>query len=235
LAARVAAGHPRVKRVGESADADLRLLSAEDDPRGQTLRIAGAAGRLPLPGRHNAWNALLALGAASELGLPPAAALASLASFVSVGRRFDRLDLGGVTLIGDYAHHPTEIRALLDSARALRPRRLLVAFQPHRYSRTRHLLEEFARSFAGVDALHLLPVYAASESPSQGLDSSALAQACARFLPTRLHEHAEALAAAVLPGFCDGDVFLIVGAGDIARLLPMLHQKLTPPEGKPHA
>jgi UDP-N-acetylmuramate--alanine ligase len=226
LAARVAEGHPRVRRAGESEGADLRLLSAEDDPQGQTIRLAESVGRLPLPGRHNAWNALLALGAAGELGVAPARGLAALASFVSVGRRFDRVEVGGITLVSDYAHHPTEIRALLDSARALGPRRIRVAFQPHRYSRTRHLLDEFARCFAGVAELHLLPVYAASERPSQGVGSDALARACDPFVPTRLHADAEALAAAVLPGFCNGDVFLIVGAGDIVRMLPMLREKL---------
>ncbi len=226
LAAKLAEGHPRLRRVGRSPQADLSLLSAADDPRGQTLRLDGAGGRLTLPGLHNAWNALLALGAASELGVEPAQGLAALASFVSVGRRFDRREANGVTLIADYAHHPTEIRALLDAARALAPRRIRVAFQPHRYSRTRHLLDDFARCFDGVAELHLLPVYAASESPSQGVDSATLARACAAHLPTRLHRDAEALAEDVLPGFCDGDVFLIVGAGDIARLLPMLHGKL---------
>jgi len=221
LAIRLAEGAPRVRKAGSSSGCAAWVLNAEDDPRGQRVRVVAEgrelSGRLALPGRHNSWNAVLALGAAMEAGVDAAEAWASMADFQSVGRRFQRLEVKGVTLIHDYAHHPTEIRAVIASARALRPRRLLVVFQPHRYSRTRHLLRAFAESFRGADRLDLLPVYAASEVPDQGVDSAALLEACAD-LKARLWPDRASLAEALVSECREGDVVLIAGAGDVERL-----------------
>jgi UDP-N-acetylmuramate--alanine ligase len=229
LAARAAGHHPSLRRVGLRADADLRLLEAHDDPEGQSLRVSGpngiCEGRLPLPGRHNAWNALLALGAASDCGVQLAEGLAALASFRSVGRRFERIDLGGIPLIHDYAHHPTELRAVIASCRALRPRRIRLAFQPHRYSRTRHLLAEFAAALCDADQIDLLPVYAASELPAQGVDSDALLAACGSRRPVRLWSSLGALADDAAASLRPGDLFLIAGAGDIQRLVSMTQER----------
>lgn len=204
-------------------------LETEDDPEGQSVRAVldgtPVAFRLPLPGRHNAWNAVMALTAAGlAAGLAGAdveECAASLGSFASVGRRFERARVEGVEVIHDYAHHPTEIRAVMASARALRPRRLVVAFQPHRFSRTRHLLRAFAEAFRGVDGLHLLPVYAASEARELGVDSDALGSVCAEVLGrerVRMHADGAALMESVRKDLAIGDVFLIVGAGDIQEV-----------------
>lgn len=223
LAEQAVTGHPRVRRVSLLPGADLSLLERMEDPEGQTLHMAEGTGRLTLTGRHHATNALLALAAAEALGIPLADGLAALAGFRPVGRRFERTQVQGVTLIADYAHHPTEIRALMESVRALRPARILAAFQPHRFSRTRHLLAEFAIAFDGVASLHLLPVYAASESRGQGVESTALLEKSNSLRPTVLHEDMTSLANAAARELRTGDVFLIVGAGDIIKVVPMIH------------
>ncbi len=221
LARVVTADHAGVVMLGEDAVGPETV----DDPEGQWVqaRLNGEAlrFRLPLPGRHNAWNAVMALTAAGLTGTEPVAAAASLETFASVGRRFERVNLKGVEIVHDYAHHPTEIRAVMASARALRPRRLVVAFQPHRFSRTRHLLGAFAEAFRGVDGLHLLPVYAASEARELGVDSDALLTACAQALGRErvwMHGTGEALIESVRKDLAIGDVFLIVGAGDIQEV-----------------
>jgi UDP-N-acetylmuramate--alanine ligase len=176
LAEQVCDRHPRVCRVGRSSDADLRLVSAVDDPEGQHIRFATGDSphdfRLELPGLHNAWNALMAIAVAGTVGVEPQTAAQAMGSFAGVARRFQKRTVAGVTVIQDYAHHPTELRAVLESARALRPHKLWLVFQPHRFSRTRHLLTEFAEALRGADAVALLPVYAASELPEQGVDSA---------------------------------------------------------------
>lgn len=218
VALEVASDHPNPLVVPVESNS----LVSESDPAGQTIRWSwrglGLEGRLPLPGRHNAVNAALALVAACETGADPRAAWSSLHTFQSVGRRFERREVGGVTVIHDYAHHPTEIRALLDSVSALQPRRVVAAFQPHRYSRTRHLLDGFAEALAGVDSLHLLPVYAASESPSLGVDSDALAIRAKELrpgFPVRLHGDMDTLVDAVRGDVGPGDAFVVIGAGDV--------------------
>ena len=220
-ARQVTSGHPGVVALKENT------LGPEtaDDPLGQWVqaRLNGKSCRfrLPLPGRHNAWNACMALTAAGLTGQDPVSSAAPLASFASVARRFERVRVGGVEIIHDYAHHPTEIRAVMTSARALLPRRLQVAFQPHRFSRTRHLLHEFAEAFSGVDRLFLLPVYAASEAREQGVDSDALREACAERLGVErvaLFADTASLLESAGKNLAIGDVFLIVGAGDILEV-----------------
>lgn len=221
--------HPQDRLAGavlpRPAALPLKLDWQQDDAEGQRLCISGVDGRvetrLPLPGRHMAENALLALCAVQALGRDALTAARSLPGFVTVGRRFERLRWRGVTWVQDYAHHPTEIRALLQAARALQPRRLRVAFQPHRFSRTRHLLREFAASFDGVDDLLLLPTYAASELREQGVATDALGEACAQRFgagTVTVLPHLQALWEAMCAVAAPGDVFLIVGAGDIGSL-----------------
>jgi UDP-N-acetylmuramate--alanine ligase len=220
----LAADHPNLATVGRGAHCDMEWLERQDHPQGQQIRIClkgqEASGTIPLPGLHNTHNALMALGAAHDAGVGLAEGLAALADFASVGRRFEQFRHDGVIWLRDYAHHPTEIRALLESIRALKPRRILLGYQPHRYSRTQRLLPQFVRAFQGVDRLDLLPVYAASELPAQGVDSEVLAKACMRELdiPVTVWPDRETLRTHWQTMAQPGDVVAVVGAGDIGGL-----------------
>jgi UDP-N-acetylmuramate--alanine ligase len=190
---------------------------------------------LNLPGLHNVRNALAAIGVAWELNLPDAAVQRALASFHGVGRRFQRYgdltlnDGRRFTLVDDYGHHPVEMAATLEAARGAFPgRRLLLAFQPHRYTRTRDLFEDFAQVLAQADALVLAEVYAAGEAPIVAADGRALARALRlRGLePVFVPEVAD-MPDAILQQIRDGDVVLTMGAGSVGqipqRLAEMTH------------
>jgi len=178
---------------------------------------------LNLPGRHNVLNALAAVAIADELGIPDAAVQKALAEFRGVGRRFQRwgeIRTGGgsFTLVDDYGHHPAEMQATLEAARGAFPgRRLVLAFQPHRYTRTRDLFEDFVRVLSSVDALVLNDVYAAGEAPIIAADGRSLARAvrvAGKVEPVFVESVADmpgAIRKAVLPG----DVVVIMGAGSI--------------------
>jgi UDP-N-acetylmuramate--alanine ligase len=180
--------------------------------------------RLNLPGRHNVQNALAAIAVGTELGIRDAAILAALAEFRGVGRRFQRygdapLPGGGrVALVDDYGHHPAEMAAALEAARGAFPgRRIVLAFQPHRYTRTRDLFEDFVRVLSTVDALVLAEVYPAGEAPIVAADGRALARAvrvAGRVEPLFVDSVAE-VPAAILQVARDGDVVLTMGAGSI--------------------
>lgn len=223
LAEKVCQNLPSVKRVGVSGQAALQILSAESDHSGTkvSFRFHEEEHRfqLPMPGFHNALNATMAIAAASEIGVSVKDACKALELFGGVARRFQKRQKRGVVLIQDYAHHPTEIRAVIASAKALSPQRLWLVFQPHRFSRTRHLLNDFAESFQGVDRLGLLPVYAASELPGQGAGSQLLEKVCKNY-PGEVHlfQNHDELINDWVPQFQEGDVVLIVGAGDIEAL-----------------
>jgi UDP-N-acetylmuramate--alanine ligase len=187
--------------------------------------VAGALDvRLNLPGRHNVQNALAAIAVATELGIGDAAILKALAEFHGVGRRFQRhgdiaLAGGGrFALIDDYGHHPVEMAATLEAARGAYPgRRIVLAFQPHRYTRTRDLFEDFARVLSTVDALVLAEVYPAGEQPIVAADGRALARAvrvAGKVEPVFVEAIAD-LPAAILQVARDGDVVLTMGAGSI--------------------
>ncbi len=182
-----------------------------------------------VPGRHNVLNALGALAAGIAFGAPMDRMLAGLASFRGVERRFERVgDVGGVTVIDDYAHHPTEIRATLEAARAAFPRhRVIAAFQPHLYTRTRDFSREFGESLAGCDAIFLTEIYPAREQPLAGV-SAALVEEAAREAGAAVAWRGEraALAAALADFVTDGDVVLMIGAGDITRTGPELIERL---------
>lgn len=180
---------------------------------------------LNLPGRHNVENALAAVAVAAELEVPDAALASALANFYGVARRMEQLGeitLGAarVRLISDYAHHPREIAATIEAVREAWPgRRLVVVFQPHRYTRTRDLLDEFAAVLAAADVLVLAKLYPAGEKPLAGADTAALARAIrtrGRLEPVYMPELGDmrgTLDALVE----DGDVVLALGAGDIDR------------------
>lgn len=198
-----------------------------------TARASGRlAGRTPLPvmlnlpGRHNVQNALAAIAIALEVGVDDTAITAALASFEGIGRRQQRLADGylsnqAVTLIDDYGHHPQELKVTLEAVRSAFPgRRLLTVFQPHRYTRTRDLLDDFAAVLsASTDALVLCEVYAAGETPIAGADGRALARAIrsrGRIEPVFV-EHLSELPASLCALVQDGDVIVTLGAGSIGQ------------------
>jgi UDP-N-acetylmuramate--alanine ligase len=217
---------------GFGADAMLRatdLVHAGGAMRFTVLREGAPplAASLNLPGAHNVLNALAAIAVGRELGVADRAILKALAEFHGVGRRFQRcgeMPLAGggrCTLIDDYAHHPAEIAATLAAARGAFPgRRLVLAFQPHRYTRTRDLFEDFVKVLSGADALLLVEVYPAGEAPIVAADGRSLARAlrvAGKVEPVFVEDVAQ-LAAAIRRVARDGDVVLTVGAGSIANV-----------------
>lgn len=177
--------------------------------------------RLPVPGRHNALDALGAIAASLAAGCPVEAAAEALAEFCPARRRMDLVFAGGgIEVYSDYAHHPAEIRALVGTAAGLPHRRLLAVFQPHRYTRTLALGPQFPAAFRGVDSLVLVPVYAASEAPLAGGTSLDLLGHF-RGSETFAVEYAESLDAAwslLRARLREGDVLLVVGAGDVEKI-----------------
>jgi len=176
---------------------------------------AGLGLRLRVPGRHNLLNASAAAAMAIELGVPEAVARETLEAFTGAHRRFELIgEWRGASLYDDYGHHPTEIRATLEAARELNPKRLLLVFQPHRYTRLKALLDEFALSFDGADQVIITEVYAAGEEPN-GISARQLAEKVpgARFAP-HLDTVRDDLFSLVEPG----DLVLFMGAGDIWKV-----------------
>ncbi len=219
----------RYATYGESHQADYRADRIEVDGhavRFDALRREEPLGRFTvrMVGRHNALNALAVVALGDEMGVPPDAIRAALASFEGVQRRFTvRGEARGVTVVDDYGHHPAEVRATLLGAREAFHRRVVCVFQPHRYTRTRDLLAEFATAFNDADVLLLTDVYAAGEEPIPGATADALAdavRACGHHDVT-LVRRAELVRAArerVRPG----DLVVTLGAGDVTQVGPEL-------------
>jgi UDP-N-acetylmuramate--alanine ligase len=221
-----------VLTYGLSEDADLRarnLVQAGAVTRCE-VRLPGEGQWRPLalnlPGAHNVLNALAAIAVAHELGVAWEASARALAQFSGIGRRFQSYGelsspAGRVLLVDDYGHHPREVAATLAAVRAGWPqRRLVVAFQPHRYSRTRDLFEDFTAVLCGADALVLLEVYPAGEDPIPGADGRALARAIrlrGRVDPVFV-EAVEDLPGTLAGVLRDGDVLLTLGAGSIGAV-----------------
>jgi len=181
--------------------------------------------RLSVPGIHNVRNALAAVASGLALGATLDAMRAGLESFTGVERRFQRLgEVGGVTIIDDYAHHPTEIEATLEAARSAFPeRRIIAAFQPHLYTRTRDFHSEFARALSRADIVFLADLYPAREQPIEGVSSQMIATPMRDAGRAPLWEGARSeLAAALERVVTEGDVVITIGAGDITRTGPEL-------------
>lgn len=183
--------------------------------------------RLPMPGRHNVLNALATIAVASDLGVDPAAIQAGLMGFEGVGRRFQeqeplKLPSGGeVMFVDDYGHHPSEVLATIKAIRAGWPeKRLVMVYQPHRYTRTRDLYEDFVRVLSEVDVLLLMDIYAAGESPINGADSRSLCGSIRqRGDVDPIHVGGESDLRAILNNVLqDGDLLITQGAGDIGIL-----------------
>jgi UDP-N-acetylmuramate--alanine ligase len=229
-------GRP-VLSYGLSEDADFRAVDLRPEGAGShfTALLPGgvrADFHLNLPGRHNVQNALAALAIGHELGVSVDAMQRALTRFQGVGRRCEAhgplpLRRGQALLVDDYGHHPREIAATFEAMRAAHPeRRLVVAFQPHRYSRTRDLFDDFCEILASADVLLLTEVYAAGEELIEGADSRALARgirARGKVEPVLVHSVAE-LAGALEPMLRDGDLLLTLGAGDIGTAPALLAQ-----------
>lgn len=172
---------------------------------------------LPLPGRYNVSNAAIALLGAVSHGVSLTDATRSLESFQSVGRRFDYHEANGRSLIGDYAHHPTELKALFAAARAVHKGPVIGVFQPHRYSRTLQWRREFARELGSLDEVHLVPVYGASESTILGGTSSDLAAEMG-LQQDQVHESLIHAWEVLRRRWRTGTLLLVIGAGDIEQI-----------------
>lgn len=217
---------------GFGEDAKVRALDVR--PHGRQMRFTLEGSRdeitLNLPGVHNVQNALAAIATGLELALPLPAIAAALAEFKGVGRRFEhhgdiRIQGGSFTLIDDYGHHPTEIAATIAAARAAYPeRRLVLAFQPHRYTRTRDVFEDFVKVLSAADVLLLAEVYSAGETPIVAADGRSLARAIrlAGHVEPIFVEDASELPRAIRAQARAGDVVITMGAGSIARVPGML-------------
>jgi len=193
--------------------------------------------RLRMPGRHHALNALAAIAVADDLGIPWRLAAHALEEFGGIHRRFEvRGEERGILVVDDYGHHPEEIRATLRAAREGFARRLLVAFQPHRYSRTRDLFDDFLGAFDDADLLLLTEIYPAGETPVAGVSGEALYQALKRrgHLDICWVAGRERLAQTIVEVVRPGDLVLVLGAGDISRtadeLLAMLRTGVAIPQ-----
>jgi len=220
----------RVVTYGSSHAADYRIEGITLD--GYETRFTAFRRDLPLGeftvrmvGAHNAMNALAVIAVAEELDVPLDTVRTALASFEGVQRRFTvKGEAAGITVVDDYGHHPTEVRATLAGARRAFGRRLVVAFQPHRYTRTHDLLGDFVSAFNDADLLFLTSIYAAGEEPIPGISGASLAEA------VRAHGHRDVtyvdkrvdLPSALLPRLEPGDLVVTLGAGDITQVGPDL-------------
>jgi UDP-N-acetylmuramate--alanine ligase len=183
---------------------------------------------LHVPGKHNLLNATAAVAIGLQLGIPAEKIAEGLKSFRGVDRRFQTKGVAaGVTVIDDYGHHPTEIKATLQAARECGFRRILVLFQPHRYTRTRDLMAEFGTAFGDADVVQVLDIYAASEQPIEGVSGEALAAVMQKNggrveYAASMKEAVERLAKDAKPG----DMVLTMGAGNVVQAGGMLLEEL---------
>jgi UDP-N-acetylmuramate--alanine ligase len=207
----------------------LRAVDVRLGPLGSRFQLEGVEFTLPVPGEHNILNALAAVAACGAAGVPFDEAAAALAGFTGAGRRFEERGrtADGARIFDDYAHHPTEVRATLEAAATLGARRIVACFQPHLYSRTRHLAREFGQALALADTTVVLPIYPARERQEDypGVSGRLVAAATADasggrpvyWAPTM--DDGERLLRAELR---EGDVLLTLGAGDVDRLAARL-------------
>jgi UDP-N-acetylmuramate--alanine ligase len=189
-------------------------LAALDEP----IRITGL--HLPMAGWHNVANALAAIAVARELDVSDEAIRAGLAGFGGVRRRFTTTGIvGGVRIVDDYGHHPVEIAAVLKAARQVAEGRVIAVVQPHRFTRLESLMEEFSTCFSDADAVFVADVYAAGETPIEGIDKDALVEGIRRFghRSVQALESVEALPGVIAAEARDGDLVVLLGAGDITQ------------------
>ncbi len=231
----------RIIRYGFDANCEVRATRIEALPGGQMRFVVerrnGVAMKplpitLNLPGEHNVHNALAAIAVATELELPDAPIVAALAGFAGVGRRFQRYGevksrdgAGNFTVVDDYGHHPAEMAAVIAAARGAFPgRRLVLAFQPHRYTRTRDCFEDFVKVLGSADAVLLTEVYAAGEPPIVAADGRTLARALrvAGKVDPVFVDDVDGLSEVALEQAKAGDVVIVMGAGSIGNVAPRI-------------
>ena len=226
----------RLLTYGFDSAADYRVTHVTIQGLSTDFTVIRPGGRaplqitLPMPGRHNAINAAAAVATATELGLADAAIVQGLAGFSGVGRRFSLLgevpcEGGTVSLVDDYGHHPTELQATLDAARAAYPqRRIVTVFQPHRFSRTRDFYDDFVAALATCDVLLLMEVYPAGEEPIPGADSRSLARSIRQrsTLDPILAADAEQASTVLQRVLQPNDLLVTMGAGSIGRFAQAL-------------
>ncbi len=230
---------PRIRRkvytYGESIDADFRVQLLAKEPHCQSTFEMNYKGlvlgpfHLHVPGRHNVLNAAAAVAIGVQLGVSPDQIAAGLDTFRGVDRRFqEKGTVRGVTVVDDYGHHPTEVMATLRAARECGYKRVHVLFQPHRYTRTRDLLPEFAGAFVDADTLQVLDIYAASEEPIPGIDAPTLVKAIATEGPANVAYAATVggAVAALVGAAQAGDVILTLGAGSVSHAAGLLLRAL---------
>jgi UDP-N-acetylmuramate--alanine ligase len=237
----------RVYTYGESAEADFRLRMLPPAHDGRAVMNGAPRGggfarfevnarglvlgpfELHVPGKHNVLNATAAVAIGVQLGIAPEKIAAGLATFRGVNRRFEVKGVeAGVTVVDDYGHHPTEIRATLQAARECGYGRVLVLFQPHRFTRTRDLMGDFAGAFGDADAVQVVDIYAASEQPIEGITGETLAEAIREkgggrvMYAGSMAEAVERLAADARPG----EMVLTLGAGSVSQAGAMVLERL---------
>jgi UDP-N-acetylmuramate--alanine ligase len=231
----------RVITYGFSEGADIRGEAPESDGRTAVCRVRYAMRGVPdgtgegsikigVPGAHNLLNAMAAVAVGLELGVPFARIAAALEEFHGADRRYQvRGSARGVTVVDDYGHHPTEIAAVLRAARTGNPSRLVAVFQPHRYSRTRDLMRKFGPALAHADVVVLTDIYAAGESPIEGVSIAVLAAEVRKSVPdVRVVKSIDDIPSALATLAQDGDLVLTLGAGSISatgdRILKALNE-----------
>ncbi|MBT5414552.1 MAG: UDP-N-acetylmuramate--L-alanine ligase, partial [Rhodospirillaceae bacterium] len=237
----------RVVTYGMSPQADIRAIGIEAEADGArfdvsiTDRITGEPRllkglRLPMHGHHNVQNALAAVAVGHEMGIEDETLRAALAGFAGVKRRFTKTgEVGGITVIDDYGHHPVEIQAVLSAARTATRRNVIAVVQPHRFTRLRDLFDDFCTCFNDADTVVVAPVYPAGETPIAGIDRDALIQG----LRSRGHRHVLAidgrddLAALTREIARDGDYVICLGAGDITAWANALPDEIAQDAGSP--
>ena len=216
----------RVVTYGLDAGADVQGSSVQLQPQGSSFEAAARAkplGRfnLRVPGRHNVQNALAAVAVGLELDLSAEQIRQGLERFLGADRRFQvKMDFEGVTIVDDYGHHPTEIRATLEAARLWGAKRVIAIFQPHRYTRTQFMMDDFAQCFQAADQVYVLDIYPASEKPIPGVTAQRLLERMAELGFTRgRYAHSEQdVIHAILEDLRRGDLILTVGAGSVWRI-----------------
>lgn len=225
---------PRLRRrvvtygIRTGADVTARHLELQSDGSSFEVAIEGrsmGAFHVNIPGRHNVQNALAAVAVGRELDLDLPQIQAGLLSFRGTDRRFQvKAEVDGITIVDDYGHHPTEISATLEAARLRGARRIRAIFQPHRYSRTKFLMDEFAGCFDGCDRVYILDIYPASESPIPGITSQRLVARMGELGNKRARYAASATTVIdeILADIHPGDLVLTIGAGSVWKIAEAL-------------
>jgi UDP-N-acetylmuramate--alanine ligase len=225
----------RVISYGCAESADIRCHSLVREGKGHRFKVTLPCGdevacRIGVPGEHNVWNATAALATAYALDLDVEAAAVALDCFTGVRRRFDHVGtIQGVTVVDDYAHHPTEIRATLAAAQATDHDRVWVVFQPHRYSRTEALSGDFGQAFADADRVVLMDVYGAGETPVPGVSGKTLVDAILHHDPrsrVAYLPHRAELTPYLATELRSGDLVMTMGAGDVTALGPEIVREI---------